>query len=344
MARNTENDHDDEPTGTDEGGENQKRATGFQLWFEEAWEGWLKSVGVIVLCALAYVVYKFDLVTETVSGLVLVAAVVLGTLASVALPAWPAVRMRTPGTKGLFITMMAMALLGAGYPAFRSVIRSPSLAEAKMSAEGETVTLKPGAAGPYDLLVSGHLKAGGAETEASYGVTASGGGGEDQVDDVLERKVVRTRVSRKGGATQTAIAESNEKTHALAHVRGGEVTVKVDRLDADKLEDGISVSLHSAGLPLYIFWALCGLAFVIGVWFDARLTDSKGKLATYLAVGIGFVSVFGAWMPFLATPHSMVRPAVDAVLRAVFVGALPGWLFGAIGRFMMGPKRKPAKK
>ena len=338
MARDPENDERDESEGD---GDKPERASRFQIWFEEAWEGWLKSVLMILAIAGAYVVYKFDLVTENVAGLALVLAVLVGTLASVAVPAWPMID-RSPSRRAMFLTASLLALVGAGYPALRAVIRPSPLAEGKLTAEGQSVTLKTSHAGPYELAANGHLKAGG-EQEASYGLVVTGGGGEDRIDDSLERRVVRVRVSRKGG-TSSSVQESNEKLHPLANVRGEELKVTAERLDTDKLEDGLIVEILPAGLNPIAFWVLCGIAFLLGVGLDTKLTDQKGKARSYLATGIGMMLVFSIFLPTLTTPHSIVRPGVDALIRAVFLGALPGWLFGAIGRVMFGPKPKKAAK
>jgi hypothetical protein len=346
MARKNRDDDETEnqnETGEETGGEEKKRSSAFGLWFEEAWEGWLKSVGVILLCAVAYLLYKFDLINENLAGALLVAIILGGTLLSVVLPSWQVVQNKPPGQKALYATMVLMWIAASGYPALRASIRPAPLGEATVTTEGQTVKVKTNHNGPYEVTVSGHLKAGGAEAEAGYSLVATGGGGEDRVEDSLERKVVRVRVSRKGG-TSSSVQESNERQHPLPNVKGGEITFTAERLEPDKLEDGLLLTVHSAGLNPIIFYVLGVLAFLIAIGFDARLTDLKGKLRTYNAVGVGICVVFAIFLPMLATPHSLVRPAVDALLRAVFIGGAAGWLLGSIARLLGGPKIKKAKR
>ncbi len=343
MARDKRQDDDETETETEPAESDDGKATSrLGMWFEEAWEGWLKSVGVVLLCAVAYLGYKFDLVTESLAGALLVAAIVGGLIVSLGLPAWHLVQLKPAGQRALFVTMMMLWAVAAGYPSLRAAIRPAALAEATVTTEGQSVKVKPGGTGPYELTVSGHLKPGAAETDASYAIIADGnGGGQDRAEDALERKQVRVRVSRKGG-TSTSIQEQNEHTHALPTVRGAEITFTAERLEPEKLEGGLLLTVHSAGLNPIIFWVLGGLAFLLAIGFDARLTDSKGKGKTYLAVGVGICVVFAIFLPMLATPHSLVRPAVDSLLRALFLGGIGGWLFGAIGRGLADPK--PAKK
>ena len=45
----------------------------------------------------------------------------------------------------------------------------------------------------------------------------------------------------------------------------------------------------------------------------------------------------------MATPRSLVRPAIDAFIRGLFLGALPGWLLGMFARVVAGPKLASAR-
>lgn len=162
MARDKRDDEGE--TGDETGAETEnesggQRASRFQLWLEEAWEGWLKSVGVIILCAIAYLLYKFDLINEGLAGALLVGIILVGTIASVALPSWEVVRGKPPRQKALYVTMLVAWVVASAYPSLRASLRPAPLGEATVTQEGQTVTVKTGKSGPYELTVSGRLKA-----------------------------------------------------------------------------------------------------------------------------------------------------------------------------------------
>src|SRR5678815_6021318 len=98
----------------------KKQRSAVVMWIEDQWEGWLKSVGSIILFAIAYVLYKFDLVSEGLAGAGFVLAVIGGSLGSVALPAWPMVKSQFQKT--LFVAVIAVAAIVTGYPAMRAAI------------------------------------------------------------------------------------------------------------------------------------------------------------------------------------------------------------------------------
>src|SRR5881398_2444843 len=111
----------------------KKNATRFQLWFEDAWEGWIRPLGLLILLAIGYLLYKFDLVNEHVAGLVLVLAVVVGTVVVGALPARGLTR--APWQRALLATLVVVALAGTVYPVVRAAVPGTTLAEARLSAD-----------------------------------------------------------------------------------------------------------------------------------------------------------------------------------------------------------------
>jgi hypothetical protein len=229
--------------------------------------------------------------------------------------------------------------VATGYPSLRAAMPPRPLAETNLTKAQPSATLKTGSDGPYELLVSGGFKqAGASEAEAMYTIKAEGGGGSDEISGSLERSMVRLRTSRRGGTT-ASLQERLEHAHRLGHVHGGEVALAADSVD-DQLESGLHVSLRSAGPNPTLFMVLGALALLGALAFDARLTDVKGKAKTYLAAALGVCFVFALDYQDEATPHSLVRPAVGSLVKALLIGGLGGWLLGAIGRGLFGPKLK----
>jgi hypothetical protein len=323
-----------------------KRASSFQLWLEEAWEGWLKSVGVIFLCAVAYVLYNFGLVGEGFAGVVAVALIILGSVFSTVMPAWHILVDKPPAARALFVTFVAMWLVGTGYPALRTAMPPAPVAEGVLTAAAPSVKLKTNIDGPYELTVSGGFKQPGVqEAEINYSVKAEGGGGSDEAPGTLKRSLMHLRASRRGGTT-TTLHEQTELTHPLPHVRGNEVTLSTDSVD-EQLAEGLHVAVRKAGPNPLLFLILGALAVLLAIGFDTRLYDprSKTKVKTYLAPAAGICLAFSLNFPIEATPHSLVRPAVGGLVFALFTGGLGGWLLSVLARGAFGIKApKKAKR
>jgi hypothetical protein len=328
----------------EDSGKVEKRASRFQLWFEEAWEGWLKSVSVILLCAVGYLVYKFDLISESRAGLIAVVAVVGGSILLATGVAWPRAKEKPSAWRAGFIFMVLLWAVGAGYPSLRTAMPPTPLAETTLTAQAPSAKVKTPSTGPYEVMVSGQLKPGGGEVDVGYNLKAEGGGGTDEVSGEITRKTVSVRVGRRGG-TQSSVREVNEQIHRLPNVRGNEVTLTAEGIDDQQLQGGIQVELRPAGLEPVIFWALGGLAFLLALFFDAKLHDPKLKEKTFLAVAVAITMVFAIRFPMVSTPHSLVRPAVDALILGTLAGGLGAWILTLIARAMWAPKvPKKAKR
>jgi hypothetical protein len=314
--------------------QDKKNATPFQLWFEEAWEGWIRPLGLIVLLAIGYVLYKFDIVGEHTAGIVAVLAIVVGAIVVGALPALPLTR--APWQRALLATMVAAALGGMVYPAVRAAVPGKPLAEGMLTADKPSLTLTTGQAGPYELDVSGHFKdTAHQEAEASYTLKVTdNGGGSDEVSGVIERKL-QTVHSRKGSSS--FLEERNEKKHRLPDVRGPQVKISADA-SFDELEGGFLVALRPAGANPILFIILGALALVMALVLDTRLVDLKGKQKSYLTAAVAIAFVFSIFYAKEATPARLVKTAVSEFLFSLIVGGIAGWAAGGIARALFGPK------
>jgi hypothetical protein len=316
----------------------KKNATQFQLWFEEAWEGWIRPLGLILLLAIGYLLYKFDIVGEHTAGLLAVLGIVVGAITVGALPALPLTR--APWQRALLATMVAAALGGMVYPAVRAAAPGKALAEGVLTNDKPTTTLITNTSGPYQLDVAGHFKeAGRSDAEASYSIKATdNGGGSDEVSGTIERKLVTIR-SRKGSSS--SVQERDEQKHRLAHVTGPQVTLTADGVD-EQLETGIHVVLRPGGLDPIIFIVLGALAIAMALVLDTRLVDIKGKQKSYLTAATAIAFAFSIYYWREATPTRLVKTAVSALLFALIVGGIGGWAAGGIARALFGP-RAPKK-
>jgi hypothetical protein len=313
-------------------------ATQLQLWFEHAWEGWIRPLGLMFLLAIGYMLYKFEIVGELISGLIAVLAIVVGAIVVGALPALPLTR--APWHRALLATMVAVALGGMVYPAVRATVPGKTYAHAELTNEKPSATLTTGAAGPYELLVSGHFKeAGRSDAEASYSIKATDkAGASDEVSGEIARKLVTIR-SRKGSSS--TLSDLTEQKERLAHVRGPQVTLTADGVD-EQLEGGLLVALRPGGLDPIVFVVLGALAILMGLVLDTRLFDTKGKQTSNLTAATSIAFAFMLYYSHEVTPSRLVRTAVSALLFALLVGGVGGFLVGTVARLLFGPK--PPKK
>jgi hypothetical protein len=318
----------------------------FRVWFDQAWAEWIRPLGLLVLAGLAYLGYRFDLLSERVAGGTLVVAIVVGVLAMGVIPALGLAR--TGSQRAMLAVMSLLALVGAGWPTFRMVLVSKPLATARFSPNVLKTTLETGADGPYELVVSGRFKqAGASDVEAGYSIKVEGQGNE-QVSGSIRRALHRYRTGRRGG-TSTSVEERTEAMHRLEGVRGGTLTLTLDGVD-EQLDGGLEVAVRAAGPRPEIFWALCGLAVLLALILDARLVQDikeedrkvrgpKRELS-YLTVVCAMLLVFAINFPMEATPRSLVRAAVGAFFLALLAGGAGGWLLAAFVRLATKPKRR----
>ena len=312
----------------------KKNATQLQLWFEHAWEGWIRPLGLMILLAIGYMLYKFEIVGEHLAGLVAVLAVVVGAIIVGTMPALPLTR--APWHRALLATMVAAALGGMVYPAVRAAVPGKTFATAVLTTDKQSATLTTGTTGSYELLASGHFKeAGRSDAEASYALKISdNGGGSDEVSGMIARKLITIR-SRKGSSS--SVQEQNEEKHRLAHVRGPQVTITADGVD-EQLDGGLTVALRAGGLDPIIFIVLGALAILMALVLDTRLVDLKGKQKSYLTAATAIAFSFSMYYWREATPSRLVKTAVSALLFALVVGGVGGWIVGGLARFLFGPK------
>lgn len=323
-------------------GEKANPPTRFELWWEEAWEGWISSVIPLVLLAIGYLFYKFDLVSEHFAGVAVVLIIIGGSIISLALPVWSIVRERSPGVRALFITTITVALVATLWPSLRVASPPAPLAETHLGANALTQTVKTGTTGPYEITVSGHFKkAGMQEAAGNYTLNLKSGNQTEEIDGTLSRTLVQVHGRRGGGSSE--VQEQTEHSHRLQSITGSEITFSTDGID-DALSDGLTIAVRSAGPNPLFFWIFGGLACLVAIGFDARTTDAKGRLKTYLAAGTGIALAFAIVFPYDASPHSTVKPAVSALLLALVIGGLGGALLSVVARALFGPKISKVSK
>jgi hypothetical protein len=316
----------------------KKTLSPFMLWLEEAWEGWIRPLGLILLLAIGYLLYRFDVVGEQTAGVIASLAVTVGAIATGVLPAWPLTR--APWQRALLATLTVTALAATLYPTLRVAVPGATVAEAMLTADKPSATLTTGRSGPYDVTVSGHLKEGSrSEAEVDYTIKGTDNNGDsDEVGGAINRKLVTIR-SRKGSSS--SMQEHSEATYRLPHLRGSQIVLTADA-NFDQLEGALKVDLRKGSLSPLVFIVLGALALVMALVLDTRLVEPKGKQKSYLTASIAIAYLFAVHYPDEATPHALVRPAVSSFILALVLGGGGGMLVGGIARVLFGPKLKKA--
>ncbi|MEO6950373.1 MAG: hypothetical protein ABI321_01065 [Polyangia bacterium] len=318
----------------------------FQSKLAHAWTEWLQPLGIIIVAAVGYALYKFEIIGERFTGMALVLSVIFGVLLSGWLPALKPARRGT--NRMLLWLVLAFSLGGSLFPTLHMALSPAALASAQLTTAQPKATLTTDSEGPYELVVSGAFKDDGQqEVEASYTVTVEGNGKEEVSDDI-KRSVHRYKTSRKGG-TSTSMEERTETIHRLEHVSGHSIVVSTDGID-DKLDGSLTVGIRAAGPRREIFWTLSILAILLGLVLDVRIAadmreeDRKARgpkrESTYLTVVTAIVFVFSIDFPMEATPHTLVRSAVGAFFLGLLAGGAGGWVLAAFGRLATRPSRK----
>ncbi len=325
----------------------------FKMWLEEHWTGWLRPVAVILLLLGGYLAYDRQVLgpdrSESTFGVLVVALIIGGTILAAVTPLFAQLIKREHKVLlGLFVAAWAV---GAGYPSLRRVFPAASLGEPvnvgyctkwkdpehrECSDEAKTATAKidKGSA-PYEIDVSGEL-AGGGDVEANWSLDLTGAdGSKDHVEGVLSRSSWHQRTSRRGAGGRMVQSENTEESRRLT-LHGNEVKIEAD-VNTDRLLHGLTVSFHSAGPDPMLFLVLCGLCVLVGLWLDYRFAAPKVK--TYVAMSAAFTLVFAWYFPQVATPHNLVRHAIEAGLVGL-VGLFTGWLASVIVKSF---KPKPKK-
>lgn len=309
-----------------------------RLWLREAWNGWLKSISWLLVLAIGYVAYSQHWLNERTGGVLLVAAIVGGTIALTVGPAYG--HFAGWKRKGPFIAFVAVWAFAAGYPSLSATWPKTALKEFSLGETPEHLSQSvdlAGEKGPFELSVGGMLKGSG-EGEANYRLVVTGDNQtSDELGGTIKRTVLRQRVSRRGG-TASIRQEHTENVHRLTHIQGSKLNFSVDSVD-EQLDQGIHVSIHRASFDTTWLLVIAGLCVLIGLFLDYRLAAPKVK--THFTMAAGMVAVFAYHYPIEATPHFLVPPAISSGFIAFLTGGLAGALLGWIARNL---KPKPKRR
>src|SRR5262249_31877341 len=258
----------------------KKPPTAFQIWFEDAWAGWLKHVSLILFAALLSALYQLDLFTERMLGLIMALGVSLGAMVMAASPARAHAQTRT--LTAVLYLLCAVWALDAIYPIVYGIFPGKAYASGKLTDEGSEVTLSAPSGGKA-VYTTAKLRGGG-DVNAPFVISGRWDGGAGQVKGELTRNIVRVRVGRRGSGSATT--EFNEQTHYLGRTRGA-VTLKLEQKD-ENIDKEVTIELRPAPLPPLIIYVTAGLVFVFALALD-RMLDRKGRTSLGISAAVSLL-------------------------------------------------------
>lgn len=319
-------------------------------FLEQHWEAWLRPVVLLAVLGAGVLGYRWDLISETVAGLLAAGGIVLVTIYATARPAFDLIETRR--NRILFGALVVLWAVSSGFPALRKAVPRPVLAEAVLTEQNMTARVNlPGGTGPFDMTVSGKILGGGAQqVDATYEIVVTApGGASATVEGSLEYSVHQTR-SRRGTTHWTEKHDRNE--HRLpSSLRGNELTLSTERIDT-LLQDGLHILIHPRDPFLPILMPTLGgvavpllgfLVVLVMIFLETRIGDAENK--PYLAMASLTTLVFSWRYSLRATSTNLVAPAVEALFVSLILGGMSGSLAGWIARRASGrSKLQPARR
>ncbi len=314
--------------------------TAYQQFMEQHWDSWLSQVLLILLFGAGVAGYKLEYLHESMVGIVLSGGLVASAIYMTAIPAYDLIQHSTG--RRLFAVLCIIWAIAAGYPTLRKGMTRKVLAQTILTEENKSVKLPigEGQVGPFDVTVSGTVKAEAAQNaNISYELTVAGeGGANTELSGEFTSSVHQSRV-RRGSTHWTE--QRNQIEHRLPKdIHGAELTVSTERVE-DTLQDGLHVTIHPQSYDPNWFFAAGLLVVLAMIYVESRVGDSKTK--THLIMASASTLVFSFRYHMEATSTRMVAPTMDAVLLAAVIGGIGGTLIGAVVRRASGRDRlKPA--
>src|SRR5262245_52875617 len=173
-------------------GSKRKPPTAFQIWFEDAWAGWLKHVALILAAALLFVLYMSGLLNERFVGIVLGFGVGIGAVFFAGTPARE--HAKTQGQKAALYLVCGLWAACSGYALWYGLYPGQAYAATTLTDEGSSTKPLDVPAGGKAIYVKGTLKGGGGDVNAVFKIKGQWEGGGATAEGSLTRFISTGRV------------------------------------------------------------------------------------------------------------------------------------------------------
>jgi drug/metabolite transporter (DMT)-like permease len=312
-------------------GTKRKPPTAFQIWFEDAWAGWLKHVSLILGAALLFVLYMSGLLNERFVGLILGVGVGIGAIFFAATPARE--HAKTQAQKVALYIVCGLWAACAGYALWYGFYPGAPYATLTLSDEGSASKPLDVPSGGKSVYVKGKLRGGGGDVNAIFKIKGESQAGSVVAEGSLQRVTTTGRVGRQAARGTT---EHNERRIYLGRTQGP-LTLTLEQKD-DTLDKELTVEVLRAPVPPLVIYILSGVVFVLALALDRKL-DPKGR--TFLGMAAAVSLVFATYFGFeQVSRNAIVKPAIGSLLAAFIGGGIGSWLITAIVKKMTPEKKR----
>lgn len=298
---------------------------------DDAWEDWIRPLLLIVVAALAVLVWYLEWVPDGVFGLALGALVAV--VAAVAVGARVVAHAATPAARwvGLLVVFGSLAL--AGWSPWRLLGPDAVVAAGDVGEDGGRVALPGVGAGKdaYRVYLHGEPHYGKADAELRLTLWTRPGEAH-----VVRHGRVDTRQSGQGRAARTVRHHDLSWDVAADLSEGGRI--EVHEVSERQLEWPVHVELRRAPAPVGLALTGGALLLALGLLVERRATKRQRMWLTTLAVATPlFTALFGLWF----SPGNLTKAVFGAALAATLIGAFVSYPLLAVAR-RIGARPPPA--
>lgn len=317
----------------------QRPAHSLSSRLKDMWDLGLKHAATIipiVAVVLIFLLYSWDILKEGFVGTLVALAFTLGPLA-MAIPNATS----QAQAKGLKIAVYALGLVwlvGFGFPVYHVLFPPKAVAERTLE-KGKPVTVDVGGSRRLEVVARGGFPAE-MVGSAKYKLVVESGAVKEKVEGTFERTWQHVRVGRRGGMARQLVKHLTN-VHQIPKPIGPQVTLHLEDVDTT-LVKAVQVALRPAGLPPWLFIALCCVVLAWALFMDLFFEHLKKH--TYLFIAAVFGAVFAYNLPD-SIGDQMVRGTIGAGIIAILWAGIGGFLLIWLLRLMFfSKKRQPVRR
>jgi hypothetical protein len=195
--------------------------------------------------------------------------------------------------------------------ALASIVPGFELGQATLRSPGDEMTVATVEGGTTRIAVSGAMP-----RERPGHVTYELRAGDERIFGAVERTRSHIRIGR---TEQHRSSEHGAHVYTVA-LPPGRTRIVLVHLGGE-LVDGLRIAIFDPVGPTWLPASCAVLAFIVVVWLLA-----SGRAAASVAMAAGICVAFGLAMSAIATPHRPFRGSVLALVAAVPLGVVGGFL------------------
>jgi hypothetical protein len=299
-----------------------------RLAWEEAWEGWLRPVVLLLGAGLFVLAWQLAWIPEVAAATVLGMTLVLVGLGLNTLHAGQAARRSR--VRPALLAVGAVATVLAGALMWLALVPGDPDATAQLEAPGDMAALGsvPGGRLVVEATPRPGVRAEGQQVR--FGLSLDGKAGHQGVHESFRLADARPHGPRQGGSQPEFLAATFELSPL-----GAEARARLTSLDPSDLAR-IDLRVYAHPFPLAWMGGTLVVLALGAAWLESRLTGPKAK--TYLTVGIVTAAAFAFAAKSGIAPRSAVTALFGRMLLAAVVGGITGAILPWLLRVLVPPR------